>query len=206
MDSNDFRLSTRLQLSPEVTEAVYSGIAEIDAIKHTFRLTDRLLPHTLERLTQTVMTSTGASNRIEGNRLADDELNSVVSILKANRYIAPVLTFEEMVLSKRPAQDSDSHACLIGEFYMDWASGQIKDIPIADLETKIREGGEGTASFQWHGQSADIERDIVMLVFRLRTFIESGSYRGNRFRTMPLALGSGDHRRSGTAQGMIPPI
>ena len=89
---------------------------------------------------------------------------------------------------------------------MDWASGQIKDIPIADLETKIREGGEGTASFQWHGQSADIERDIVMLGFRLRTFIESGSYRGNRFRTMPLALGSGDHRRSGTARGMIPPI
>ena len=44
MDSNDFRLSTRLQLSPEVTEAVYSGIAENDAIKHTFRLTDRLLP------------------------------------------------------------------------------------------------------------------------------------------------------------------
>ena len=85
MDSNDFRLSTRLQLSPEVTETVYSGIAEIDATKHTFRLTDRLLPHTLERLTQTVMTSTGASNRIEGNRLADDELNSVVSILKANR-------------------------------------------------------------------------------------------------------------------------
>ena len=34
MDSNDFRLSTRLQLSPEVTETVYSGIAEIDAIKH----------------------------------------------------------------------------------------------------------------------------------------------------------------------------
>ena len=206
MDSNDFRLSTHLQLSPEVTEAVYSGIAEIDAIKHTFRLNDRLLPHTLERLTQTVMTSTGASNRIEDNRLADDELNSVVSILKANRYIAPVLTFEKMVLSKRPAQDPDSHACLIGEFYMDWASGQIKDIPIADLETKIREGGEGTASFQWHGQSADIERDIVMLVFRLRTFIESGSYRGNRFRTMPLVLGSDDHRRSGTARGMIPPI
>ena len=46
----------------------------------TFRLTDRLLPHTLERLTQTVMTSTGASNRIEGNRLADDELNSVESL------------------------------------------------------------------------------------------------------------------------------
>ena len=74
MDWNEYRLSTRLQLSPEVTEAVYSGIVEIDAIKHTFRRTDRLLPHTLERLIQTVMTSTGASNRIEGNRLTNDEL------------------------------------------------------------------------------------------------------------------------------------
>lgn len=44
MDWQDFRLSTRLQFSGEVIEALYSRIAEIDAVKNTFRLTHILLP------------------------------------------------------------------------------------------------------------------------------------------------------------------
>ncbi len=78
MDWSSFRLSTRLQLSPIVTEKIYTLIAEIDAIKNTFRLTDKLLPQTIDRLTQSVIvTSTGASNRIEGNRLSDDEVEAL---------------------------------------------------------------------------------------------------------------------------------
>ena len=53
-------------------------IAEIDAVRNTFSLTNRLLPQTLERLTQSVIvTSTGASNRIEGNRLSDNEVEAL---------------------------------------------------------------------------------------------------------------------------------
>ena len=61
MDWNDYRLSTRLQLSPEVTEAVYSGIVEIDAIKHTTMARKQLAAifhttmafnHTFKKITQ----------------------------------------------------------------------------------------------------------------------------------------------------------
>ena len=53
-------------------------IAEIDTVRNTFSLTNRLLPQTLERLTQSVIvTSTGASNRIEGNRLSDNEVEAL---------------------------------------------------------------------------------------------------------------------------------
>ena len=53
-------------------------IAEIDAVKNTYALTHRLLPQTIQRLTQTVIvTSTGASNRIEGNRLSDREVEAL---------------------------------------------------------------------------------------------------------------------------------
>lgn len=87
MDWSNFRLSTRLQLSPEVAEAVYSCIAEMDAVKHTFQLANRLLPQTLERLTQSVIvTSTGASNRIEGNRLSDDEVEALYKNLRIRSF------------------------------------------------------------------------------------------------------------------------
>lgn len=78
MDWQNFRLTTRLQLSGEVVETLYSRIAEIDAVKHVFHLTHTLLPQTIERLTRFVLvTSTGASNRIEGNKLDDDEVAAI---------------------------------------------------------------------------------------------------------------------------------
>ncbi|NOX91411.1 MAG: Fic family protein [Gammaproteobacteria bacterium] len=87
MDWQNFRLSTRLQLSGEVVEALYSRIAEIDAVKNTFRLTHTLLPQTIERLTQSVIvTSTGASNRIEGNKLSDDEVESLYKSMRIKSF------------------------------------------------------------------------------------------------------------------------
>ena len=87
MDWQNFRLSTRLQLSGDVTEALYSRIAEIDAVKNTFRLTHSLLPQAIERLTQTVIvTSTGASNRIEGNRLSDEEVKALYRSMRIKPF------------------------------------------------------------------------------------------------------------------------
>ncbi len=49
----------------------------MDAVKHTFALTGHLLPQTIDRLTQSVIvTSTGASNRIEGNLLSDNDVEA----------------------------------------------------------------------------------------------------------------------------------
>lgn len=87
MDWEEFRLSTRLQLSGEMVETLYSKIAEIDAIKHTFRLSHKLLPQTIERLTQSVIvTSTGASNRIEGNQLNDDQVEALYKSMKIKSF------------------------------------------------------------------------------------------------------------------------
>jgi Fic family protein len=82
-----FRLSKRLQLSPELTETIYAMIAEIDTVKNTYNLTNRLLPQTIERLTQSVIvTSTGASNRIEGNRLSDAEVEALYRNLRIKSF------------------------------------------------------------------------------------------------------------------------
>lgn len=87
MDWREFRLSKRLQLSPTLSEAIYAMIAEIDTVKNTYTLTNRLLPQTIERLTQSVIvTSTGASNRIEGNRLSDEEVEALYRNLRIKSF------------------------------------------------------------------------------------------------------------------------
>ena len=87
MDWTNDRLSKRLTFSPERTEAIYAVLAEIDAVKMAFRLTGKLPPQTISRLTQSVIvTSTGASNRIEGNRLTDDEVEALYRNLRIRKF------------------------------------------------------------------------------------------------------------------------
>jgi len=87
MDWRDDRLSKRLAFESARTEEFFARIAEIDAIKTAMRLTDKLLPQTLDRLTQSVIvTSTGASNRIEGNRLSDDQVEALYRNLRIRKF------------------------------------------------------------------------------------------------------------------------
>lgn len=87
MDWQDFRVHQRLNLDPSVIEEVYSAISEIDTVKQSWYLTGKLLPHTIERLTHSVIiTSTGASNRIEGNRLTDIEIESLYKNLHIKKF------------------------------------------------------------------------------------------------------------------------
>ncbi len=87
MDWKAFRLTTRLNLQMEVVEEIYSIISEIDAVKNGWQLTGRLQPQSLERLTHSVIvTSTGSSNRIEGNRLSDSEVEALYRKLRIKKF------------------------------------------------------------------------------------------------------------------------
>jgi Fic family protein len=87
MDLKKFRLKTRLELKANVVEEVYSTIAKIDAVKNSFTLTDKFLPQAIERLTSSVIvTSTGASNRIEGNKLSDAEVEKLYKNLRIKKF------------------------------------------------------------------------------------------------------------------------
>lgn len=87
MDWQDFRVHQRLNLDALVIEKVYSAISEIDAVKQSWHLTGKLLPQTIERLTRSVIiTSTGASNRIEGNRLTDIEVESLYKNIHIKKF------------------------------------------------------------------------------------------------------------------------
>lgn len=87
MDWRTFHLTKRLNLNPNSVEAVYALIADIDAVKNSWQTTERLLPQTIQRLTYSVIvTSTGASNRIEGNRLTDKEVEGLYKQLRIKKF------------------------------------------------------------------------------------------------------------------------
>lgn len=87
MDWTNFRVHKRLDLGTSIIEDVYRIIAEIDAVKNSWQITSRLLPQTIERLTRSVIvTSTGSSNRIEGNRLSDIEVENLYKNLNIKKF------------------------------------------------------------------------------------------------------------------------
>lgn len=87
MDWKNFRLSTRLNLKPSIVEEVYEFIAEIDSAKSNWKFTTKLIPQIIERLTHSVIvTSTGASNRIEGNLLTDEEVEALYKNLHIKKF------------------------------------------------------------------------------------------------------------------------
>src|SRR3990167_1905687 len=87
MTWKDFRLQKRLELNPAIIEKVYSLLSEIDSVKHSWHISERMLPQTIERLTHSVIvTSTGSSNRIEGNRLSDIEVENLYKNLRVKKF------------------------------------------------------------------------------------------------------------------------
>ncbi len=87
MDWKKFRLSKRLELKPNIIEEVYAAISKIDAVKNGFMLTDKFLPQAVERLaTSVIVTSSGASNRIEGNKLSDAQVEKLYKNLRIKKF------------------------------------------------------------------------------------------------------------------------
>ena len=87
LDFRTSRLSRRLELGASLAERVYAMIAEIDGVRNGWRLAGRLQARTLERLVRSVIvTSTGASNRIEGNKLSDAEVEALYSQLRIKKF------------------------------------------------------------------------------------------------------------------------
>jgi Fic family protein len=79
MEWLDFRINARLgHLKPSDIEIIYALIAQIDAVKNSWYLSEKLSPRAIERLTHSVIiTSRGASNRIEGNYLSDEQVENL---------------------------------------------------------------------------------------------------------------------------------
>jgi Fic family protein len=87
MDWLDFRIHKRLSLRSDIIEKVYETISVVEGVKNSWKITTHLLPQTLDRLTRSVIiTSTGSSNRIEGNCLSDQQVEDLYKNLRVKKF------------------------------------------------------------------------------------------------------------------------
>ena len=87
MSWEDFRIHRRLMLTASMTERAYTLLAEIDTLKNNMTFTSILLPQMLQRLTTSVIvTSSGSSNRIEGNTLTDVQIEVLYKNMRIKKW------------------------------------------------------------------------------------------------------------------------
>ena len=78
----------RLSFSPEVTHKIYGLISQIDELKGQWKMGANLSPQILSMLKRSVIiTSSGASTRIEGAHLTDEQVEKLLKGLKIQKLI-----------------------------------------------------------------------------------------------------------------------
>ena len=106
------RFKKRIFLNQEILRK----IAQIDEFKGLWKGSLRLSPKTLGRLKRSVLiTSTGASTRIEGSKMSDDEVAKLIAGLKS------------MPPRGRDAQEVAGYADLLGRIFDNWKSLKITE-------------------------------------------------------------------------------
>ncbi len=81
------RFEKRLQFSAKLATKIYSQIASIDAIKGHWRIANTLSPQMAQRLqTSVLVTSTGASTRIEGSKLSDKDVQALFQKQRITKF------------------------------------------------------------------------------------------------------------------------
>ncbi len=81
------RFNQRVSFGSSDTEKIFTLISQIDTVKGQWKLTQRLSPQMIKRLTQSVLiTSAGSSNRIEGNKMTDDQIKNLYSNLQIKKF------------------------------------------------------------------------------------------------------------------------
>ncbi|MCP3932049.1 MAG: hypothetical protein GY705_23500 [Bacteroidetes bacterium] len=81
------RFTKRLQFNAEQLNEIYPLLIKIDAIKAQWEISDKLSPKLIERLQHSVIvTSSGASTRIEGSKLSDEEVANLFKEMRIQKF------------------------------------------------------------------------------------------------------------------------
>ena len=126
------RLNKRLNLESKILEKVYAIIGKIDTVKINFSLTTNLLPQTIHRLTSSlVVTSTGASNRIEGNQLSDEQIEKLYKNLNIKKF------------RTRDEQEVAGYLEVLQEVLANYQSIKITESQILGLHSRMLKHSKG---------------------------------------------------------------
>jgi len=80
------RFQKRLYFDNEIIELIYLTISEIDSVKKSWNYITKSLPISKNSIQSTIIISTGASNRIEGNILNDEEVENIYKNISKQEF------------------------------------------------------------------------------------------------------------------------
>jgi Fic family protein len=120
------RFSKRLLFNPESAQKIYHLLAEIENLKGQWKAGLNLSPQILTRLKKSVIvTSTGASTRIEGSRLSDEEVEKLLKGLKIQK------------LKTRDEQEVAGYAELLVNIFESYQDISLSENTIKNLHNQL---------------------------------------------------------------------
>lgn len=120
------RFSKRLLFTPESAQKIYNLLAEIENLKGQWKAGLNLSPQILTRLRKSVIvTSTGASTRIEGARLSDEEVEKLLKGLKIQK------------LKTRDEQEVAGYAELLVNIFEAYQEIQLSENAIKHIHNQL---------------------------------------------------------------------
>ena len=120
------RFSKRLLFEPESAQKIYHLLAEIENLKGQWKAGLKLSPQILTRLRKSVIvTSTGASTRIEGSRLSDEDVEKLLKGLKIQK------------LKTRDEQEVAGYAELLVNIFESHQDLQLSENTIKHLHNQL---------------------------------------------------------------------
>lgn len=142
---NEKRFNSRIKLNQDIL----SKIAKIDQFQGLWQGSVRLSPQILGRLkTWVIITSTGASTRIEGSKMTDDEIARFLRGLKANHP------------KSRDEQEVAGYANLIGRIFDNWKTIKLSENWILQFHSILLHFSDKDQSHK--GKYKDTSNTVVM--------------------------------------------
>lgn len=121
--ANEKNLNQRIK---DVPDALWSTIAKIDELKGQWVASVRLDPQTLVRLKQSVLiTSTGASTRIEGSTLSDHEVEQLMRGIDVRNF------------SNRDEQEVRGYFTLLENVFSAWKTLRFSESTIKHFHSEL---------------------------------------------------------------------
>lgn len=120
------KFSQRLSFSPEVTHKIYGLISQIDELKGQWKMGATLSPQVLSMLKRSVIiTSSGASTRIEGAQLTDEQVEKLLKGLKIQK------------LTTRDEQEVAGYAELLTNIFDSYKKLELSESAIKHFHSEL---------------------------------------------------------------------
>ena len=147
------RLQKRLYFDSEIIESIYSTISDIDSVKKSWNFITKSFPLTENLIQTTIIISTGASNRIEGNILNDEEVENIYKNISKQEF------------SSRDENDVKGYLESLEIIFENYNEIKLSESNILYFHKKIIENGGFYKTSQNRVEARNEKGEIVGIIF-----------------------------------------